>query len=251
MADYWIKLYHEILDDPKMATMPDNLWRRTTELFLLAGRLYKDGMLPDTKQIAWALRMDENVLETELQQIVTSGIIQKVEGGWFIPNFVKRQRASTNTERSAAYRERKQKQQYYGNATDAQRNVAQITDNRSDTDQITDTDNKPPQIFIDGDLLEYQQVFEKDTGIASYRIDQAFEVWSKMKADGVTPQDMHKGTQEMLHSDRNYSIVRPQSVLNAAYTAKQNRIYKEENDPPKPTGHCVVDENGKQQVVYA
>jgi len=27
MADYWIKLYHEIIDDPKMATMPDRLWR--------------------------------------------------------------------------------------------------------------------------------------------------------------------------------------------------------------------------------
>lgn len=31
MANYWIKLYHEILDDPLMATMPDRLWRRTIE----------------------------------------------------------------------------------------------------------------------------------------------------------------------------------------------------------------------------
>ena len=31
---YWIKLYHEVLDDPKMALLPDRLWRRTIELFI-------------------------------------------------------------------------------------------------------------------------------------------------------------------------------------------------------------------------
>jgi hypothetical protein len=134
MADYWIKFYHEILDDPKMATLPDNIWRRIAELFLLAGRLYKDGYLPETKQIAWALRQNENVLETEMQQIVATEIIEKVKGGWLIVNFKKRQSASTSTERSAAYREKKNREQYYGNATQPQRIVAQITDNRSDTD---------------------------------------------------------------------------------------------------------------------
>lgn len=38
-AKYWIKLYHEILHDPKMGRLPDNLWRRCIELFLLAGEL--------------------------------------------------------------------------------------------------------------------------------------------------------------------------------------------------------------------
>ena len=33
----WIKLYLEILDDPKMDLLPDWLWRRAIELFLLAG----------------------------------------------------------------------------------------------------------------------------------------------------------------------------------------------------------------------
>ena len=72
MADYWIKLYHEILDDPKMATMPDRLWRRTVEVFLLAGKLSKDksGVIPDTRQLAWLLRMDTNELQGDLEQLV-------------------------------------------------------------------------------------------------------------------------------------------------------------------------------------
>ena len=31
MYKYWIKLYHEILDDPKMGRLSDRTWRRTNE----------------------------------------------------------------------------------------------------------------------------------------------------------------------------------------------------------------------------
>ena len=37
-SKYWIKLYHEVLDDPKMARLPDRLYRRCIEVFLLAGK---------------------------------------------------------------------------------------------------------------------------------------------------------------------------------------------------------------------
>jgi len=36
-GNYWIKLYIEILHDAKMGAMSDRLWRRTIEMFLLAG----------------------------------------------------------------------------------------------------------------------------------------------------------------------------------------------------------------------
>ena len=49
-AKFWIKLYHEILDDPKMGRMPDRLWRRTIELFLLAGEL--DGGISTARGVA-------------------------------------------------------------------------------------------------------------------------------------------------------------------------------------------------------
>lgn len=140
MADYWIKLYHEILDDPKMATLPDRLWRRAVEIFLLAGKLSKDksGILPETKQLAWLLRIPSEELEFDLIQLASTGIIKSFDGGWVVVNFNKRQAATTSTERSQYHRERKQKQEYYDYATSPQRNVAQInrlTDNRL-TEQI-------------------------------------------------------------------------------------------------------------------
>ena len=40
---YWIKLYHEILEDPKMGRLSDRQFRRVIELFLLAGDCEMDG----------------------------------------------------------------------------------------------------------------------------------------------------------------------------------------------------------------
>jgi hypothetical protein len=125
MADYWMKLYIEILDDPKMATLPDRVWRRIIELFLAAKREQKDGYLPDTRQLAWMLRMNPDELEGDLAQVAQTGIIQRVVNGWLIPKFAERQSAVPAKERMAQMRERDQRQEYYGNVTDELRNVTQ------------------------------------------------------------------------------------------------------------------------------
>ena len=140
MADYWAKIYIEILDDPKMATMPDRLWRRTIELFLLAKKFNKEGHLPETKQLAWLLRMQTDDLDLDLRQIASTGIIQAESGGWFVVKFSQRQAAVPADERMRQMRNRNQKQQYYGNVTTELRNVTQNTDNR---EQNTETDTEP------------------------------------------------------------------------------------------------------------
>jgi hypothetical protein len=145
-TDYWIKLYIEILDDPKMATLPDRTWRRVVELFLLAGRLsYKTGQLPDTKQIAWSLRISEDEANKDLEAIEKIGIIQKSNGGWIVVNFEDRQDAATSTERWQAHRDRKRKEEYYQReANDIQ--TKSLTDTESDTDTESESSAKtaPP-----------------------------------------------------------------------------------------------------------
>jgi DnaD/phage-associated family protein len=143
MADYWLKLYIEILDDPKMATMPDRAWRRTIELFLVAKKLNKDGHLPDTRQIAWLLRMNPDELEHDMMQIASTGIVVQEVGGWFIPKFADRQAAVQPAERMSQMRDRRQKQQYYTGVTDQLRIVTQRTEADTETEQKQST---PPQI---------------------------------------------------------------------------------------------------------
>jgi DnaD/phage-associated family protein len=107
-SDYWIKLYHEILDDPKMGTLPDRLWRRLIELFLLAGRLCPDksGILPDTAQIAWCLRVPADQLEEELQTLTNLGFVERHCEGWLVVNFQKRQAPLSASERGKRYRQK-------------------------------------------------------------------------------------------------------------------------------------------------
>lgn len=160
MADYWMKLYIEILDDPKMATLPDRIWRRIIELFLVAKRVNQEGHLPDTRQIAWVLRMAPDELETDMLQIAATGIIDREVNGWFIPNFSQRQSAVTGAERKTQERNRKKSRQYYENVTPQSRFVTQRqnTESESETEIETEAEAEslPPNVYT---------LYEREIGV--------------------------------------------------------------------------------------
>lgn len=173
MGDYWIKLYHEIIDDPKMATLPDRLWRRTIELFLLAGKLSADksGMIPDTRQLAWLLRIPTDDLQNDIDQLLGTGIIENIPGGYVVVNFEKRQSPSTGAERVQQYRERKRKQEYYGDVTTKKQNVTQNRLTESDTESDTET----KQITNSSDLGRLIKAYESEIGPISQRVSEMIQ----------------------------------------------------------------------------
>ncbi len=116
-SNYWIKLYHEILDDPKMGTLPDRLYRRVIELFLLAGKFGDDGNLPDEMQISWVLRVPADDLLLDLQQLESTGIIERTADGWKVTHFAARQSPAPDAERKQRQRDREKSEQYHGNVT--------------------------------------------------------------------------------------------------------------------------------------
>lgn len=131
VAKFWIKLYHEILDDPKMGKMSDRLWRRTIELFLLAGRHDQNGELPGIEDICWALRIEQQECNETLHVLQRNGIATCNDvGTWTITHFADRQSASTSTERSREFRRRNGQKEDQNpffdpkNETIKQRNVA-------------------------------------------------------------------------------------------------------------------------------
>lgn len=108
----WMKLHHDILDDPKMGRLPDRAWRRCLELFLLASSDTgeRDGTLPTTADIAWQLRIPEPELSEDLILLEGEGILfQQEDGHWFIVNFAKRQARTDPAERKRRYLERQKK----------------------------------------------------------------------------------------------------------------------------------------------
>lgn len=161
-SNFWIKLYHEILHDPKMGMLPDNVWRRCLEIFLLAGELDSDGQLPDTPELAWMLRQSNiERFEAELEHLERVGILTRLTDGWLVTNFTKRQGVIDTAERSRAYRERKRekeldtKSSQAGNEPDttaSRNNHEPVTLRGADIDKDKESSpkgdsGKPPTIF--------------------------------------------------------------------------------------------------------
>ncbi len=145
---YWIKLYHEILDDPKMGRLPDRLWRRTVEMFLLAGKQGGQGELPPISDMAWTLRISPDDLQADLDELEHLGIIcQKENCPPLVVNFAKRQAPVTDAQRKRHERERKRHEQYAPDVTNPSRNVTGQDTNRTteldiDSDQDSEVDSE-------------------------------------------------------------------------------------------------------------
>ncbi len=121
---YWIKLYNEILSDPKMGRLSDRLWRRTIECFLMAGEHDQDGLLPSVYDMAWKFRTDPEELQEELLQLENEKIVRfnMTHGYWEVINFSKRQAPVSGAERVARHRKREKKRSYYGDDTKGNEN---------------------------------------------------------------------------------------------------------------------------------
>lgn len=113
-AMYWIKLYHEILDDYKMFTLSDRLYRRTIEFFLLAGELDKQGVLPDPEVMAWRLHTNPDDLAKDMDQLKDVGILGKNKSSWYVTNFAKRQSPLKKKEYMRRSRTESIREKYYG-----------------------------------------------------------------------------------------------------------------------------------------
>lgn len=101
---HWIKLWLEVLDDPKMGGLPDDLWRLAIELFLVAGENGNNGKIPEKSALSWRLRRRENDLEILLKKLETTGIVRQLKTGWVVSRFKKRQSAVPALDRKRAER---------------------------------------------------------------------------------------------------------------------------------------------------
>lgn len=111
---YWIKLYHEMLDDKKVAMLDDSTYRRFIECLLMAGEEYKEGLLPPMKIMTWRLRLSENELTKDLETLASIGLVESKTlddcQRWIVSKFAKRQAPSPASVRMDELRKRKRKE---------------------------------------------------------------------------------------------------------------------------------------------
>jgi len=112
MKTYWIKLYVESVEDPKLAKLPDNLWRRFVECLMMAGRIGEDGFLPALADMAFTLRKQETALQHELEQLAKVGLMEikpydLFQSRWYVSKFSERQAPSAAATRQKRHRDKK------------------------------------------------------------------------------------------------------------------------------------------------
>ena len=238
MADYWIKLYIEMLDDPKIGTLPDGLCWRFVQCCLMAGRHNLKGAIPDTRQLAWAFRLDTNDLEHEMQQLASIGLVEKIVNGWMVKNFEKRQAATSPAERMKYMRERQHKEQYSNDdVTSSLQNVTQINRNRlTETETETETEkNAPPSIFAKlSALIATKLQINEYTGGA----DRWTSSIRQIQDSGAIEEDIDRAIKWM--DDNKHSIAGPWSIVNPVVIAVGQKKRGNGNGSKPLTGRALL-----------
>ena len=164
-SKYWIKLYHEMLDDPKVGKLRPALRWRFIECLLVAGECDEDGQLPDITGYAWRVRADVETVETDFVQLAEAGILSQDSGRWKVTKFAERQAPVSGAERWQKWNDRKHKQEYHESQTETKRlpnaspndslDRIDIDKNRIDIDKTPQTHTRTPRYELPDDATPY------------------------------------------------------------------------------------------------
>ena len=106
----WIKLYTEMLHDPKLIKLDYQVKWFFVECLLLAGRLEKDGIIGTSEDVSLAMPKGEKGEDRKLKALARAGLAQEKKGVWCVTNFSKRQMKPSDSKEAWADRKRKQRE---------------------------------------------------------------------------------------------------------------------------------------------
>ena len=101
----WLRLYDEVLDDPKVQKLSPELFKIWINLLCLTSK--HDGILPDTESVSFALRMTFHETNEALKKLVSYGLFDNTKKGLSPHAWSKRQyKSDTSTDRVKRFRQR-------------------------------------------------------------------------------------------------------------------------------------------------
>lgn len=109
MSRPWIKLYTEMLHDPKVGQLSDSAYRLFVELMLKAGQVDEDGATDTVDALAWELRRQSDDLLNLIWELEESGRLVFLDPETqivYITSWAKRQPPTTSSERVKRHREK-------------------------------------------------------------------------------------------------------------------------------------------------
>ncbi len=91
----WFRFYDDAVNDPKVQLLNGNLFKLWVNILCIASKC--GGVLPTETDIAFMLRMPENKVRQSLEELIASGLLDKVKSGLAPHNWNQRQFVSDNS----------------------------------------------------------------------------------------------------------------------------------------------------------
>lgn len=139
----WLRLYDDILDDPKVQNLPSALFKNLINLWCVAKRC--EGIIPPVADLAFRLRMSEKQVSDFIGRLQEAGFIDVLDDGTMTPhNWEARQFVSDNV----TLRVRKHREKHRGNVSgNARETLHETHQSRAETEQSRTDSPKPPDGF--------------------------------------------------------------------------------------------------------
>jgi hypothetical protein len=216
----WLRLYHEILDDPKVQRLEPALFKFWINFLCLANRSAVRGVVQmDVGEIAFALRMADDEAAAALVALERAGLIEPLETGLKPHNWDERQRKSDDvTARVTAHRSAKRAPETL-HATPAKQAGSVSSSRAEETETETEENGTPAESVAsdaatsrpgaegsgsDGDVYALVDAWAIATDRRPHQVQgrsrkDAFEALRPLAGD-VTPADV-RGCVAWLRSD--------------------------------------------------
>lgn len=100
----WFRVYEEVVNDPKVQRLGDELFKTWINLLCLGSA--NGGKLPSVEDMAYALRLDEAEMQRRLELLAAAELFERRRGVWMPHNWDGRQyKSDCSTERVTKYRD--------------------------------------------------------------------------------------------------------------------------------------------------
>jgi hypothetical protein len=215
----WVKIYTEMLDDPKVAKLPDATMWRFIQLILVAAECDAGGAFVvgdkemTIQDIAWRLRKDKSILESDIKLLLSAGIITKDGKIIEIPKFTERQ-GPAQKEKRATWNERQQKRR--ARVTRDTRVSHALEKSREDIEKDVDMST--------GDFAKFNDTFQEKTRLTNYTPQVAIKAFEDITKAGATIEDMIMAIEQMI--EKSYVLVSPASIVNPTINCMNFRLRK-------------------------
>lgn len=158
---YWLKLYTDILDDPKYFKLSKEARLGMYELLLVAKKIENGtltGQLPCVEDIAFYTRRPVEEWQAVLPELVSIGVITDGDNP-IITNYSKRQEAISNKERYKQYKKKRNANAMQRDATESVGETDKETDKKQNTETEVEKEKKSfsPRNFI-GEFVDAVRV---------------------------------------------------------------------------------------------